>query len=305
MGSKTSFVIPHHKRRTLFGYLQRTLWHLARGMSDKACVSLQYYSTFGRWPDFEKPNRFSEKVQVRKLYDRNPLYPILSDKAAVKDYIMEKQGPSYIIPTYWLGKNLQEVHWERIPLPAVVKPTHASAKGRFIFGEEDIEHLLDNDPSESWIGLNHFDVGREWAYSQIEGQIIIEKMLLIDQEIPWDYRFYVFDGKVKLVEIDMRLDGLAYHCYYSPDWNRLSVSSEDEQSRAYPYDVPRPARYEEMCQLAESLVEEIDFARVDLYTNDEWIHVGEITLYPAAGYEVFDPGDFDVQLGSFWNQRLY
>ncbi len=242
---------------------------------------------------------------MRKLYDRNPLYPILSDKAAVKDYIMEKQGPSYIIPTYWLGKNLQEVHWERIPLPAVVKPTHASAKGRFIFGEEDIEHLLDNDPSESWIGLNHFDVGREWAYSQIEGQIIIEKMLLIDQEIPWDYRFYVFDGKVKLVEIDMRLDGLAYHCYYSPDWNRLSVSSEDEQSRAYPYDVPRPARYEEMCQLAESLVEEIDFARVDLYTNDEWIHVGEITLYPAAGYEVFDPGDFDVQLGSFWNQRLY
>ena len=57
---------------------------------------------------------------------------------------------------------------------------------------------------------------------------------------------------------------------------------------------------EEMLSIAERLGEGIDFVRVDLYASDDWVHVGELTLYPGGGFENYQPAEYDRILGDQW-----
>ena len=46
-----------------------------------------------------------------------------------------------------------------------------------------------------------------------------------------------------------------------------------------------------------------DFVRVDLYNLPGRIVVGELTHYPSAGTQVFDPPHLDHRLGALWGER--
>ena len=43
------------------------------------------------------------------------------------------------------------------------------------------------------------------------------------------------------------------------------------------------------------------FVRVDLYSVDELVYFGEITFYPASGYGVFTPDEWDYEIGSYFD----
>jgi hypothetical protein len=56
-----------------------------------------------------------------------------------------------------------------------------------------------------------------------------------------------------------------------------------------------------MIEIANTLGEEFEFARVDLYhTSNNNIYFGEITLAPGAGTERFDPETQDFKMGAHW-----
>ena len=70
--------------------------------SDKAFVKKVFKHRFGKKLDLKNTRSFNEKLQWLKLYDRNPEYTKMVDKAEVKDYVAEKIGAEYIIPTHGL-----------------------------------------------------------------------------------------------------------------------------------------------------------------------------------------------------------
>ncbi len=55
-----------------------------------------------------------------------------------------------------------------------------------------------------------------------------------------------------------------------------------------------------MISVAERLSEGLDFVRVDLYDVSNRIVFGELTNYPDAGKERFDPQEWDAPIGSYW-----
>jgi hypothetical protein len=55
-----------------------------------------------------------------------------------------------------------------------------------------------------------------------------------------------------------------------------------------------------MRTVAEHLAKDFDFVRVDLYAIGERLVVGELTHYPHAGTELFDPPEWDAKLGALW-----
>lgn len=297
-----SFLIPAprtHRWREKFHHL---IWRIIGPLSDRPYIRIKYRVIMGRWPDIDKPRRFSEKVQYRKLYDRNPLYATLVDKAAVKAYADAKLGSACSIPTYWTGTDLSAVDWSQVRLPAVVKPTHASAKGRFLYSQADIDALIAENPVPGWLKLDHARFNREWAYSQVQPRVIIEKMLGVDGGVPWDYRFFTFGGRVFCVQVDMRVDGKGYCCFYDRNWMRMPVLGADYLP-AWPAELPRPARFDDMLDMAERLGDGLDFVRVDLYAADDWVRLGELTLYPDGGFENYRPAEFDLRLGDQWTQK--
>jgi hypothetical protein len=52
--------------------------------------------------------------------------------------------------------------------------------------------------------------------------------------------------------------------------------------------------------MALRLAGNLDFLRVDLYDVDGEVWFGELTPYPAAGLEGWEPNDLDAELGRYW-----
>ena len=62
----------------------------------------------------------------------------------------------------------------------------------------------------------------------------------------------------------------------------------------------KPANFDEMKRYAEILSKDFSHVRVDLYNVDGKIFFGELTFFSASGYLLFDPDNFDIEIGDKW-----
>jgi hypothetical protein len=51
---------------------------------------------------------------------------------------------------------------------------------------------------------------------------------------------------------------------------------------------------------AEKIAEDISYVRVDFYEIQGHPLFGEMTFYPASGYDSFSPADYDRKIGALW-----
>ena len=281
--------------------LKHFIWRLMQVLPDRSFISLKFFSIGGRFPNLDVPRNFTDKVQVRKLYDRDPRFPVMVDKHAVKKLVSDRVGEDCIIKTLWVGRDLSEVDWTTIKLPVVVKPTHGSGQGVFVENAEDIDALLQSDLPGKWLETRHHRHNREWAYGEFEPQLIIEEMLQGATDAPDDYRFFVFSGKVRLIAVRLRRKSVSYEAYFSPEGVRLDLKSGYRAPASG--QVELPANLEKMISIAEKMACDTDFVRVDLYTCEDRIFVGELTLYPGGGFPGCVPPAWDRKLGDMWDLR--
>ncbi len=278
--------------------LRNLFWRAIAPLPDKPFLYLKYASIYGRFPNLKHPTRFSELQQLLKLNDRNPLYPIIVDKAKAKEFIENQVGKEHVIPTYWVGTDLSTVDWAKIPLPAVVKPTHASGAGYFLNTSQEIDELMERRPEGEWLKLDHSAFNREWAYKNVPRLIIIEAMLGRPGEVLTDYRFYCFGGQAVHIEVRQPKDGRMFETIYDPDWKRLDIHTDFYP--ILPESLPKPDRLNKMIEIVGRIGADIPFARIDLYSTDQGLFVGEITLYPSGGFETFVPDSYDIELARHW-----
>ncbi|WP_306143147.1 ATP-grasp fold amidoligase family protein [Roseibium sp. MMSF_3412] len=281
--------------------LKHVIWRLLQVLPDRSFISLKFFTISGRFPNLDVPKTFTDKMQVRKLYDRNPLFPVMVDKHAVKKFVSDRVGEDCAIRTLWLGRDLSEVDWAAIRLPVVVKPTHGSGQGVFLEKPQDIDALLKSDLPEKWLETRHHRHNREWAYGEFEPQLIIEEMLQGATDAPDDYRFFVFSGAVRLIAVRLRRKGVSYEAFFSPDGARLDLQT-GYRAPATSH-VELPASLPRMISIAEQVASDTDFVRVDLYACDDRVFVGELTLYPGGGFPGCVPEAWDRKLGDMWDLR--
>jgi hypothetical protein len=112
-----------------------------------------------------------------------------------------------------------------------------------------------------------------------------------------DYRFYCFNGKVKMIAVDYDIIKAYKRAMFTPDWQFHDVRYKHLKGREE--DIKKPEQLDKMIELAETLAEGITFVRVDFYIADGKIYSGELTLYPSAGYSRFEPLEFDHELGKY------
>ena len=146
---------------------------------------------------------------------------------------------------------------------------------------------------DAW--LSHtYKRNSEWAYREVPPRLLVEEFLA--GGVPPDYKFFVFHGRVRMIEVD--LDRFTGHkrSLYTADWQRLPV----QYGHPAGDDVELPSALPEMIDVAEALGAATDFVRVDLYSLPGRVVCGELTNYPMAGRGWFDPREFDRELGAWW-----
>ena len=274
---------------------------------DKIMLKIQYRIKTQRRLDLKEPKRYTEKVQWYKLYYKNPLMVKCVDKYEVRDYIKEKGFEKILLKCLGIYEKVEDIVWKNLPKQFVIKDT-LGAGGTSVIVIEDREKMDKKKIEETcrkWLSTRNIKTGgREWPYySGKKHRIIIEEYISSNVEKGGlvDYKFLCFNGKVVLVNVLAdRVLGQGAGCgIYDRDFIKLPYQELDE----FPLkrDIEKPKNYGEMLKIAEELSKDFPLVRVDLYNEKNEIKFGELTFYDASGYMLFEPDEFDYELGKKLN----
>jgi hypothetical protein len=278
--------------------LNKIFWGVFRHiLSDRKYAIVRYWLIHGRVPNIENPTRLSEKIQVIKLYERTSLRKEVADRMKVRDYVKKKAGEEILIPQIAVFNKLTRPQWDTLPEKFALKGSHGSGFIRIVKDKngENFDDVLAE--TERWLSTDYYKFGREWVYKGLERTLIVEELLLDESgSVPSDYKFYCFGGSVKLIQVDLnRFSGQ----------NRFLFDRSFEPIDATLYYPPgdeipdKPAGLDEAVDVAEKLSKEFNFIRVDLYLPGGNVYFGELTNYPANGFQVFEPESFEIEMGSY------
>lgn len=273
---------------------------LTRTLPDKLYLQIMYYKHFRKFINFKNPVTFNEKLQWLKIYDRKPEYTTMVDKYLAKEYVAEKIGSEYIIPTLGVWERAEDIDFDALPNQFVLKCNNDSGgivicKDKSTLNKEEAVRLL-----SSRLKNNGFWYGREWPYKNVKPCILAEKYMedSKDGELT-DYKIHVFNGCPRFVLVCKNRYGEhgMSETFLTTEWDRMSMRRANQPDSSE--EIPKPARFEKMLDLAAALAKDIPFLRVDFYVVDQRLYFGELTFYPASGFKSFEPTDWDEKLGGY------
>jgi hypothetical protein len=112
------------------------------------------------------------------------------------------------------------------------------------------------------------------------------------------YKFFFFRGKARLIEVDVDRFTQSRSAFYTPDWTYIPVTYGKPQIQR-----PQPYNLKDMIRVAEAIAGEMDFVRIDLYTDGKSkIRFGEITFTPGNATLHFSDFNLDMWLGSLFSK---
>lgn len=272
---------------------------LTNWISDESHLKLMYRANVGSWPDLECPRTFNEKLQWLKIHDRNPLYTTLVDKLRVKEWVASRIGAEHVTQTYAVWDRVEDIDISKLPDRFVLKTNHdcggiAICSDRRSFNLEAAKKKL-----AKHLRINYYWRTREWPYRSVRPCVFAEEYIEPDDGIDLeDYKLFRFsNGRiVTLLMTDRFTESRLTKTFFDEEWRPLELT---EGGHPVKLDSPVPRRFGEMKVFANRLAEGLPFARVDYYETSERLLFGELTLYPNAGFERFNPVDWDVTFGSW------
>lgn len=281
--------LPKRTRKRLGHAFDRAVAHLPR----ETQIKVKFFKSHGYFPDLNNPTTFSEKITWIKFV--SPDITDYIDKAKAKAIVADKVGAEHVIPSLYCGPALPPAHQRDWPIPHVVKVNNSSGGNAFVRNEP--EAALVDGKIARFLKYDFGAVAEERYYSAVEPQVLVEPFIAPDDQLPLDYKFFVFSGQVAFVQVDTDREHDHKRVMFDRDFNRLPIKYGYEIDQQ---DIERPGNFDRMVEVAEKLGAGHGFVRVDLYSIGDAILFGEFGFTPEAGLMRFDPVGLDRELGERW-----
>lgn len=273
---------------------------IADCIPDRLYLRIQYYYHFRKWLNLHRPKTFNEKLQWIKLYDHNPVYTTMVDKVKVKDYVSSIVGAEHIVSTLGVWDSADKIDFNALPNQFVIKCNHDShgvivVKDKSLVDENEIRKRLGKRLASSG-----FSYGRECPYKNVERKIIAEEFISDGHEDLIDYKVHCFNGQPKFILVcrDRFSKSGLKEDFFDISWNLIDVKRPGIPHGEI---LERPAELEKMLELAEKLSRGVPFLRTDFYCVNGKVLFGELTLFPASGFQKFEPEKCDREFGDWIN----
>lgn len=137
----------------------------------------------------------------------------------------------------------------------------------------------------------------------IECQNIIIRVRIGTPSDLIDYKFFCFNGEPKFCQVIKNRSTKETIDFYDTEWNLLPFIGLNPTATHSKEEMGIPPKFDKMLELVGKLSAGISFLRVDLYNINGRILFGENTFYPASGFGVFSPADYDLKLGNMLNLK--
>lgn len=284
--------------------MKKLLRYIVTALPDTHTVNVivtMIYSFSRLWylPNYKNPKSFNEIIISLKL-SKNFNYKkasALTCKLGAKNYLL-KCYPTLVVPTLEVFASPAEV-FEYLRYysgpPVILKATHSSGD-YMIFDPSSSE--FDSDCRlriSKWFNVNYFKLSREPNYRSLTPLVIVEPLLTSGDGTPLaDYKFFVFKGTVRAIQVDLGRFSKHTRAIFDRDWNKLNLVMGYPSAKE---EVPKPRNFDALVRVAEKLSQDFDFVRVDFLHSDEMTYLGELTFFPGNGAERFTPLQGDLNLG--------
>ena len=167
-------------------------------MSDEQFLKKEFFLAMGKPLDLDNPKTFNEKLQWLKIHNRKPEYTTMVDKYAAKQYVADKIGSQYIIPTLGVWDHFDDIDFDALPDQFVLKCTHDSGGLVICKDKSGLDKKAAKRKIEHCLRRKYYYAHREWPYKDVKPRIIAEKYMTngTSEELN-DYKLMCFNGKVK------------------------------------------------------------------------------------------------------------
>lgn len=269
-------------------------------LPDKIYIQLYYFYKFKHFCNLKQPKTYNEKLNWLKIHDHNPSYVRMVDKYEVKEYVSQKIGAKYIIPTLGLWDHFDEIIFDELPNQFVLKCTHDSEGIVICKDKRKLDKAKAKEKIEAALKCNFYFIGREWPYKGVKPRIIAEHYMEdhVDGELR-DYKFFCFNGEPKVMFVASERNlGATKFDYYDLKFNHLELVQHYPNSNA---SVRKPETFDMMVKFSKVLSEKIPHVRVDFYEVEGKLYFGELTFYHFSGFMPFQPAKWDMSFGDWIN----
>ncbi len=289
--------------RLLFPFVRARDWLAQEGWrSDRSVIERHFFKTFGYALDWSNPQTLNEKLNWMKRHYRHPLQRVVADKYAVREFINTRIGGGYLIPLIRQYDHAGDIRFAELPAAFVLKVNHGSGQNWIVRDKSNEDERSVIRKFREWMATSQYGKSREWPYKGMQPRIVVEELLLDEQgQIPSDFKFHCFGGKVATIQVDLDRETDHRRNFYDMDWKLQPFIWTEWQGAkpAWPNGrtVERPAALAEMVRVAEVLAADFPYVRIDLFDCRGKVYFGEITFYHGGGFERFEPSEYDRIFG--------
>ena len=236
---------------------------------DRVYGFLLFYASHRRRPN--NSMTFNDVLYRIKTADPDPLRVFVTDKEFVKLYVKAVIGDEYNVPTLAVLRSVDEMRAYSFPPQCCIKPTHSS--GEVILRKDGAP--IDYNKIESWFSQNYYRDGREANYRPLKPKIIVEPIIFPDETTLVEYLIFCFRGEPRLIRTLEDHLGVDRRNLFDIEWNITPFGLRNKNS---PNPPSRPTNLLEMLNIAKKLSERFDFIRIDFYSNNKKIYVGNLQI---------------------------
>lgn len=277
----------------MMGRNRRSFWD---GVSS-ALPKSEFGDTIFSWVKFVRAHRrlpsrdrmlFNDQLYRTKLSPEilNPLRVFSTDKEFFKILVADKVGIAHVVPTLAVLHSDADIDSFNFPSNFCAKPTHMSGEVEIVKkGTPDLMKF------KKWLRKSHYLKSRERNYKYLKPKVIVEPLIFEEEDIS-DYRIFCYNGVPRLICVDLGKYSCYRRAFFTTDWKKQSFSL------GYPLyedQIEQPECLNEMLEAASRLSQELNFVRVDFYTNGKEFYLGELTHAHASASQRFMPVSAEEQ----------
>lgn len=268
---------------------------------------LKARSKLGYKINLKEPRSLNEKSIHRRLFSRDPIWPVITHKVGVRKWLKETHLDRElgVTPLLHIVDDVDTFAWHRIDEPVIIKAAWGSGLNVIVKDPRNENWSAIRNRLRQWQSMPYYPKRLVWAETQMERQFVVERLFanspggLLD-----DYKFYVIHGRVEMLQVVKGRDATITFGLYDRNLAPLAATRTGKKNSGGPLH----SKVADMIPAAERIGQYLDFARIDLYLLHDRPLFGEITPCPVNGHAAFTPTRVDFELGEKWaydHNRVY
>lgn len=259
-------------------------------MSDKYYLSIMWKIIMGYKIDWGHTRTYNEKLQWLKVYDHNPAYIQMVDKYRVKEWVSEKIGEKYVIPTLAVYHTVDEIDLSQLPDKFVLKCNHDS--GSVVICEDKSNFDLEAAKKKLGAALkeNFYWRAREWPYKKVRPCIFAEQFMTSTSIKGHEIRSI---EETEVVQVELK--NLKWHKLrvYGPVWNQIEIEIKD--SLKYNCMINEEGSSEGLIVFCKELEEKYAQISGEVFFIKGGVYFGDLAFHEKDMLNKFNPEEIGLQ----------